>query len=278
GKSYSVIGDPVFLEIIGADLLGPVAAADHRPSFAGNSLMLLGLFHFQKARPENPHGLFPVFDLGLLVLHRYDRSAGNMGKPHRRIRSVDRLAAWAGRAECVNSQVLGIYLDVDLFGFGQDGDSDSRSVNAARCLSLGYSLDSMNSRFMLQPGEHPVALNQQYCFLDASDARLGYVESLNLPGLSLRVSHIHSHYLVRKKGRFVAAGTGSDFKDNIFLVVRVFGYEQDLQVLFGLIAPRFEYGELAPSHFDHLGVVLGPEHLACFADRAYKAFVLPELC
>src|SRR5262249_54726283 len=48
------------------------------------------------------------------------------------------------------------------------------------------------------------------------------------------------------------------------------------EVHLGLVGPALEYGHFAPSHLDHLGVVLGAEHLLGLSDRALKIPVLSE--
>src|SRR5260370_11263931 len=99
GIADPMIADPVFLEVISTNLLGPVATPDHRSPFAGYSLVLFGLLHFEEPRPQNPHSLFAVLDLRFLVLHRDNRCSGNVGEAHGRVRGVYRLPARTRRAK-----------------------------------------------------------------------------------------------------------------------------------------------------------------------------------
>src|SRR3954465_9936840 len=68
GQPEAVVGDPVLLEVVGADLLRPAAAPDLGPPGAGQLVGLTLLLGLEKAGPEDPHGLVLVLELALLVL------------------------------------------------------------------------------------------------------------------------------------------------------------------------------------------------------------------
>src|SRR3954454_22906837 len=66
---HPVVGDPVLGEVVGADLVGALAGADLGHPLRG-LLGLLGLhLALEQPRPQDPHRLLPVLELGLLVLH-----------------------------------------------------------------------------------------------------------------------------------------------------------------------------------------------------------------
>src|SRR5260370_356011 len=126
-----MIGHAVLGEIVGADFFGAVAGLDLPPAFGGESGLTFFLLLFVQSRAENAHGLGAILDLRFFVLLGNDEAAGNVRDAHGGIRSVDGLAAGAGRTEGVNAQVLGFDLDVDFVGFGEDRDGSGGSVNAA---------------------------------------------------------------------------------------------------------------------------------------------------
>ena len=114
-----MVGDPVLLEVVGPDLLGPTAATD----LAAALLRLLGrhavLLQLEQPGPQHLHGPGPVLDLALLVLHGDDDAGREVGDPHRRVGRVDRLAPGPGRPEDVDTQVGRIDRDLDLLGLGE---------------------------------------------------------------------------------------------------------------------------------------------------------------
>src|SRR5262245_3776612 len=185
--------------------------------------MLLLLFHLKKPRTQYSHGLLAILDLRFLVLHRDDRVGGQVRDSDSRVSSVHRLTAWPRRAEGVDTEVLGVDLDVYLFRFRKHRHCDRRCVYATRCFRLWNSLNSMNSRFVLKLGVNPIALDEQYSFLDSADARFRRVEHLDAPALTLCVARVHAHYLGCEQRCFIAAGSRADFEDNVLLVVWIFG-------------------------------------------------------
>src|SRR5437763_9805003 len=64
----AVVGHPVLLEVVRADLLRPAAAADLGPPGARQLVGLALLLGLEEAGPEDPHGLVLVLELALLVL------------------------------------------------------------------------------------------------------------------------------------------------------------------------------------------------------------------
>src|SRR4051794_41798916 len=74
-----------------------------------------------------------------------------MRDPDRRIRRVDALPAGAARAERINAEILRVDVDVHLLGFGEDGDSRGRRVDAALRFRGGHALDAGGTAVVLQP-------------------------------------------------------------------------------------------------------------------------------
>ena len=78
-----------------------------------------------------------------------------------------------------------------------------------------------------------------------------------------RKSRIHPEDFGCKQRSLVAAGSGADFQHDVFLVVRILGQQQNLQVLTHLRHARFQLRQLFLRIGFHLGIALfGNERLA----------------
>src|SRR5687768_15958568 len=88
GQGDPMVSDAILLEVVGSDLLRPIAAADHRLPLTRLSLMLLLLFDFLKTRPQNAHRRLAVFYLRLFVLHGNDDASRQMCYSNSRVSGV----------------------------------------------------------------------------------------------------------------------------------------------------------------------------------------------
>ena len=73
---------------------------------------------------------------------------------------------------------------------------------------------------------------------------------------ALCVSDVHPEKVCTKEGCFIAACSGSDFQDNVLLVVRVLRKEQDFELFFLGLDQLIEFADLHFRHFADLFVVL----------------------
>ena len=146
GQLHAVVGDAALRIVVGADLLGALAAADLRPPLRGE----LGLpplpLQLEEPRPQHAHRLRLVLQLRLLVLHRDDDPGREVGDPHGGVGRVHALAARSGRAVHVDLQVVRVDLDLDLLGLGHRRHGRRGGVDAPLGLGLGDALDAMRAR------------------------------------------------------------------------------------------------------------------------------------
>ena len=91
----AVVGDAVLREVVGPDLLRPIARADHRAPRGGLRLVRLALLHLEQAGAQHGHRLGLVLVLALLVLDRDHEAGRQVGDAHGRVGRVDALAARA---------------------------------------------------------------------------------------------------------------------------------------------------------------------------------------
>jgi hypothetical protein len=92
-----VIGHPILREVIGPDLLCPLATANLTPSQTTPLRLDSLLLDIIEPRPEHRHGLRLVLELRLLVLAGHDEAGRNMRDPDRGVGCVHALAAVPGR-------------------------------------------------------------------------------------------------------------------------------------------------------------------------------------
>src|SRR5258708_15019511 len=88
-QSDAVVSHAVLREVVSADLLTAIAAADHGFALFGQGLLLFFHLHLIEAGPQHTHALFPGLGLGLFVLAAHhaicrqrrgaDRRVGRVG-------------------------------------------------------------------------------------------------------------------------------------------------------------------------------------------------------
>jgi hypothetical protein len=96
GQTDPVIRHTVLLEVVRADLLGSIAAADHRFAFARLRVVLLLFLKLLEASSQDPHRFLAILDLRFFILHRDDNARGHVRDPHCGVRRIYRLPAGPG--------------------------------------------------------------------------------------------------------------------------------------------------------------------------------------
>src|SRR6266851_35656 len=276
GEADAVVGEAVLREVVGANLLAAVAGADLLFAVLGLELVDALCLDLIEAGAEDAHSLFAIFDLRLFVLATDYCVGGQVRDADRRVGGVDRLAAGAGGAEGVDAEILGLDLDVDLFGFGEDRYGDSRRVNAALGFGGGDALDAMDAGLILELRVDVVAFDDGGDVLEAvADAGLGLGEDFDLPLVLLGEAEIHAEDLGYEERGLVAAGAGAKLEDDVLLVVGVFGQEQDFELLFNWREARLQRGQFLLGHGADVRIGFG-EHGFGFRDTFLDLAVLAE--
>ena len=239
-----MVGDAVFLEVVGADLLGALAGADLAAAILRDRFLLLVHLHLVEPRPQHLHRLRAILDLRLLVLLRDDDAGRNVREADRRIGRVDALAAGSARAEGVDAQILVVDLDVDFLGFGQHRDRRRRGVESSGRFGRRHALHAMDAAFVLQAAVDAASLDGGDDFLEPADAGVAARHHVDAPALALGVLPVHPEQLAGEERGFVAAGAGADLEDDVLLVVGILRDQQDLQLGEQRVAFRDEVLEL----------------------------------
>src|SRR5207245_5281302 len=114
-----MVGDAVVLEVVRADFLGPVAAADHAAPLRTDRFLLFRELHLIQPRPQDSHRLLFVLQLRLLVLDAHHQTGRLVGDADGGVGYVDALATGAGRSRSLDLDVVWLEFDLDRAGFGQ---------------------------------------------------------------------------------------------------------------------------------------------------------------
>ena len=155
-----------------------------------------------------------------------------MRDAHGGVGGVDGLSAGTGRAEGIDAQILGFDFDVDVVGFGKDRDRRGGSMNAALRFRGRNALHAMHAAFVFQLGIDFVAGNGHDDFFQAAERRRRTFENFHFPALRFRVARVHAEKFGGEESRFVAAGSGANFHDDVLVVVGIFRQQQKLQFAF----------------------------------------------
>src|SRR3954454_7285107 len=210
-----MVGHTVLREVVGADLLGPFAAAHLRQPRGSKLRVLLRTRLLEQTRPQDAHRLLAVLELRLLVLHRDHDPRRLVGDAHRRVGRVDGLAARTGGAVDVDLQVARVDGDVDVLGLRQHGHGGRGSVDAALRFRLRHALYAMRAALVLEDRIRAVALDRERV------VALADRELLDLEPAPLGVAREHPEEIGGKEPRLIAAGSGPDLDDHILVIGRV---------------------------------------------------------
>ena len=133
-------------------------------------------------------------------------------------------------------------------------------MDASAGFRLRDTLHAVHAALVLEPGVGALAGDHKDDLLEPADAVLVDRDQLALPAVGLRVEIVHAVELCREQRGFVAARAGADLHHHVFLVVGVFGQQQDLQLLFPLFDPAPGLGKFLLGQFLHLFVALLRKH------------------
>src|SRR5207249_12197736 len=129
------------------------------------------LFSLEQARPQDRHRFLLVLELTTSVLTTDDRSGWNVQNLDRRIGRIHALSARAASARDLNSQILWLQFEIDIFRLWQHRDSCSRGVNPALRFRRRNTLDAMNATFVTQFSKNRFAGNAKNYFFYSAKLR-----------------------------------------------------------------------------------------------------------
>ena len=100
---------------------------------------------------------------------------------------------------------------------------------------------------------------------------------LDLPALGLGIAGVHAENFGGKESSFVSAGAGADFQDDVFLIVGIFGQQQNFQLFFDGSDAGLQLVEFFLSVGAHLGIFFFGKHGFALGYAARQVFVFAIL-
>ena len=104
-------------------------------------------------------------------------------------------------------------------------------MHSALGLSLRHTLNTMYSAFVFQRTVHSLTGYLEDNLLVSTGSTLRLAVNFQFPTLALTVFGIHAEKVSGKYGRLIPACTAADFHYSIFLILRILGDEQELDLL-----------------------------------------------
>src|SRR5262249_35476427 len=136
-------------------------------------------------------------------------------------------------------------------GLGKTRHGTRGRMNAALRFGHRHALNAVPAGLELEPGIRPAAVHFGDDFLVAAAVSRALRDDLDLPAVALRVAAVHAEELSREQRRFVAAGAGTDFEENIAIVVGVARQQLPLQFLLYSGKPLPRLPDLAVRELAH---------------------------
>ena len=127
-------------------------------------------------------------------------------------------------------------------------------VNTALGFGRRNALHTVSARLKLQFRIGAVSDHADDHFLIAAKITLALRDNFRFPALTLGIAHIHAEQVARKKRRFIAARAGTDFQEDVPLVVRISRQQHDLEILIELLKLLAALRELRLGEFLHVGI------------------------
>lgn len=269
-----MVGDARLRVVVGTDLFGAVAGGDEGLAFGRHLLHILIIFAFVEACAEDDDSLFEVFDLGLLVLAADDDAGGDMGKTDGRIGGVDTLSARAGGAESVLADIGHIKFDIKFLGLGEYDDSSGRGMDTALRLGGRDTLDTMDTRLILERAIDLVAGEVEGDILISAGGALVEIDDVEFPMSLFGIACIHTEEVAGEEAGLIAAGAAAYLNDSVLIVGRVGRDEQDADILFHLIFEGGRFEEFGLGHLAEFLILFGGEERLTFGNAVEECLIV----
>ena len=146
-------------------------------------------------------------------------------------------------------------------------------MDAALRLGLGHALDTVHARLVFERAVDVLPRDFEDDFLVTARGAVREGGDLIAPALRLDVFGVHAQQVAGEDGRLVAARATADLHDGVLRVLRVFGDQQQFDLLFHLLDGRFQFGDLAACHFAHLLVLVVGEDVLGFGQVGQRRAV-----
>ncbi len=173
-----------------------------------------------------------------------------MSHAHRRVSSIDRLAARALAAIHIHAHIVHVQVDIDFIHFGQHRHCHRAGVDAPLTFGFRHALDTMHAALVFKPAVRTLPAHLEHDIFEAAHAGFVLVNNIHFPALAFSVIAVQAEQIGNEQTSLVPTGPGANFHDDVFIVTRVFGQQQHLELFFqpfdaGLQFLNFLFGHLA---------------------------------
>ena len=222
-------------EIIGADTLiahtGTHLATAHTVVFRLDTLLL----DFIQLTGQHTHTLFPVLQLAAFLLASHHDATGFVDQAHCGAGFIDVLSTGTAGTIDLHFDILGVDLHIHLFHFRQHCHGSSRGMDTAAGLGFRHTLHPMDTGLILQSRPCASTIDDEIRFFHAAQFRIAVIEQFDTPTHFGGIHAIHTEQTMGKEGAFLTANTATDLHDDAFLVIGIFGQQQDPQLVTQLL-------------------------------------------
>ncbi len=267
-----MVGDPVLLVVVRADLLGASTALDLLASRRAQLGVLAFLFDLQQARAQDPQRLVLVLQLALLVLAGDDEARRLVRDPYRRVGRVHRLAPRTGGAEHIDLEVVRVEVDVDLLGLRQHRDGCRARVDPPLALGGGNPLYAMWPTLVLEARPRGFALDDERHVPEAAVFRCLLREHFELQPAALGESLVHAEEVSGPEVRFLAALRALDLDDDVATLVGIARQQELADLGRELLDDVRLFVDLRLQVLAHLVVGFGREELVGVVETGRRFF------
>ena len=255
-----MVGHAPLGKVVGTDFLGTVSRTNLALTKLCFCIMCLLLFHIIQLRPQQRKSLCLVLQLRLLRLAVYHNSCGVVRQTDSRVGSIDTLPTIAGGTHHVDADILFIDLHIHFLRLRHHRNGNGRSMDTSAGFRLRNPLYTMHTAFVFHYRVGSLPGNHKGYTLHSSDTNFLHLHGFHLPAAAFRIMHIHTINFCRKQGRFISAGTGADFHNNVFIIIRVLRQKKNLHGFFQLFHPLFGITQLFLQHLSHVLVGFHFQH------------------
>ena len=253
----AVVGQATLREVVGADAVAAIPAADQPLAFGRFLGGAFAAFLVLQAGLQHLQGLGLVAVLAASILAFRDQAGGQVHHAHGRVGLVDVLTTGAAGAKGVDAQVGRV--EGDGLGFirlRHHRHCAGAGVDAALAFRGGHALHPMASGLESQPAIGAVTDHPQHQLLVATQLGRGFADGLDPPALALGIAGVHACQVASKQGRFIAPGASPDFKKRVAPVIGIARHQQGLQFGFQRGQIGFSRSDFVFRQSGHLGVVV----------------------
>jgi len=149
-------------------------------------------------------------------------------------------------------------------------------MDPALGLGDGDPLHAVDAALVLETAVGAAALDQGDDLLEAPHAGgRARAERLHAPARHLRKAGVHAEEVGGKEPRLVSARAGPYLQDDVLLVIRILGKQQDREALLELLHPSLERGDFFLGQFPEF-LVAFPQHLLGLVKLPARLLVIAE--